>query len=79
VHNALRQFGQVLGVAVLGVIVYARVPTGGGQRLDHARSLLFVDGLHGSIWVSGIALLAAAALVALLAPARTDAGGFTGS
>jgi len=57
VHNALRQFGRVLGVAVLGAIVYAHGAQG------------FVAGLHTAMWVSGTALFAAAALaVALLRP-----------
>jgi MFS transporter, DHA2 family, methylenomycin A resistance protein len=57
VHNALRQFGQVLGVAVLGAIVYAHGAQG------------FIAGLHAAMWVSGTALFAAAALaVALLKP-----------
>lgn len=65
VHNALRQFGQVLGVAVLGVIVYAGLPAGtGGQRLDHAAATAFVGGLHDAILTSGLTLLAAAALAA---------------
>jgi DHA2 family methylenomycin A resistance protein-like MFS transporter len=54
VHNALRQFGQVLGVAVLGAIIDARGPAG------------FVAGLDAAMWVSGAALLAAALVVALL-------------
>jgi len=57
VHNALRQFGQVLGVAVLGAIVYAHGPQG------------FITGLHTAMWVSGTALLGAAVLaVGLLRP-----------
>jgi MFS transporter, DHA2 family, methylenomycin A resistance protein len=60
VHNALRQFGQVLGVAVLGAIVYAHGSAG------------FVAGLHAAIWVSGLALFGAAILViALLRPDAT--------
>ena len=60
VHNALRQFGQVLGVAVLGALVYARPGSAG-----------FVAGLHAAMWVSGTALLGAAALAAvLLRPGR---------
>jgi len=57
VHNALRQFGQVLGVAVLGAIVYAHGSKG------------FVTGLHAAMWLSGTALLGAAVLaMALLRP-----------
>jgi MFS transporter, DHA2 family, methylenomycin A resistance protein len=54
VHNSLRQFGQVLGVAVLGAIVYAHGPQG------------FVPGLHTAMLVSGAALFGAAVLVAWL-------------
>jgi MFS transporter, DHA2 family, methylenomycin A resistance protein len=68
VHNSLRQVGQVFGVAVLGLLVYAHLPSGGtaGGRLDPTHGAAFVDGLHTALWVSGLALLAAAALVALL-------------
>ncbi len=67
VLNALRQVGQVFGVAVLGALVYADLPTGGtGRRLDASQGLLFVTGLHHALWVSGLALLAAAVLVAAL-------------
>jgi len=70
VYNAIRQLGQVLGVAVLGALVYARLPvtSTAGQRLDPAQGALFVDGLHNAVWVSGLALLAAAALAAILLP-----------
>jgi DHA2 family methylenomycin A resistance protein-like MFS transporter len=72
VHNAMRQLGQVLGVAVLGALVYAHLPPGSvaGRRLDPRQGLLFVDGLHHALWVSGLALLAAALLAALLLPRR---------
>jgi DHA2 family methylenomycin A resistance protein-like MFS transporter len=70
VHNALRQFGQVLGVAVLGVLVYALLPhaggTSSGRRLGGTQASLFVTGLHHAILVSGLALLAAAVLVSVL-------------
>jgi DHA2 family methylenomycin A resistance protein-like MFS transporter len=67
VHNALRQLGQVLGVAVLGALVYARLPhTGSGQRLPVADRKLFVDGLHHAVWTAGLALLATAVLTSLL-------------
>ena len=67
VVNALRQVGQAFGVAVLGALVYARLPgdaTAG--RLDRAHASPFVDGLCDALWVSGLALLAGAALAALL-------------
>jgi DHA2 family methylenomycin A resistance protein-like MFS transporter len=66
VHNSLRQLGQVFGVALLGALVYARLPGAAGARLDRAQGELLVGGLHNALWVSGLALLAAAALAALL-------------
>jgi MFS transporter, DHA2 family, methylenomycin A resistance protein len=68
VHNALRQVGQVFGVAVLGLLAYAHLPdgSGAGRRFGPARQSLFIEGLHSAMWVSGLALLAAAALAALL-------------
>lgn len=66
VHNAMRQFGQVLGVAVLGALVYAGQPTStAGSRLNPPAAAQFVTGLHHAIWVSGLALLAAATLTAV--------------
>jgi DHA2 family methylenomycin A resistance protein-like MFS transporter len=66
IHNSLRQLGQVFGVALLGALVYARLPGAAGPRLDRAQGALFVGGLHNALWVCGLALLAAAALAALL-------------
>ena len=67
VHNSLRQAGQVFGVAVLGALVYARLPGGtAGAPLGRAQGVLFVAGLHHAIWVAGLALLGAAALAAAL-------------
>ncbi len=67
VLNALRQVGQVFGVAVLGALVYADLPgAGGGRTLDAAQAALFVYGLHHALWVSGLALLAAAGIAAVL-------------
>jgi MFS transporter, DHA2 family, methylenomycin A resistance protein len=70
--NALRQVGQVFGVAVLGAIVYAGLPGGGstGGRLDPAHGALFVNGLHTALWVSGLALVAVAVLTVVLIPRR---------
>lgn len=72
VHNALRQLGQVLGVAVLGVLVHAPLPadSDGGGRLSPLNGRLFVTGLHHAIWVSALSLLTAAALVALFSVRR---------
>jgi MFS transporter, DHA2 family, methylenomycin A resistance protein len=67
VHNSLRQVGQVFGVAVLGALVYARLPGGsGGRPLGPAAGASFLDGLHHALLLSGSALLAAAAVAALL-------------
>ncbi|HMG63067.1 MAG TPA: MFS transporter, partial [Streptosporangiaceae bacterium] len=77
-HNALRQLGQVFGVAVLGALVYARLPpaASAGRPLPAPQASLFINGLHHAIWVSGLALLGAAALAALLflrqPPMRND-------
>jgi MFS transporter, DHA2 family, methylenomycin A resistance protein len=71
VHNTLRQLGQVFGVAVLGALVYARLPgISIGPRLDPAQGRLFIDGLHNALWVCGLALLASAALAAVLFSSR---------
>jgi DHA2 family methylenomycin A resistance protein-like MFS transporter len=66
VHNAMRQLGQVLGVAVLGALVYAHPAARGQARLDEPARALFVAGLHNALLVAGLALLAAAALAAAL-------------
>jgi MFS family permease len=67
VVNAMRQVGQVFGVAVLGALVYGQLPAArGGGRLDPAKDAQFVAGLHPALLVSGLALLVAAALAALL-------------
>jgi MFS family permease len=73
VINTMRQVGQVFGVAVLGALVYGAIP-GGRVRTadDRAR---FVTGLHHALWVSGLALLATAAVTAALLftrPGRRD-------
>ncbi|HEX6467918.1 MAG TPA: MFS transporter [Streptosporangiaceae bacterium] len=74
VHNALRQLGQVLGVAVLGALVYAGVPrSGSGQRLPAADRELFVDGLHHAVWTAGLALLTTAVVAGLLLLPAYDA------
>jgi DHA2 family methylenomycin A resistance protein-like MFS transporter len=67
-HNSLRQLGQVFGVAVLGALVYAHLPptASAGRPLDRAAALRFTDGLHNALWLSGLALLAASGLAAIL-------------
>ena len=62
VVNTMRQAGQVFGVAVLGALVYARLPAGGGTggHLPPAQQAAFVTGLHHALWVCGLSLLAAA-------------------
>src|SRR6185437_269750 len=75
--NELRQVGQVFGVAVLGALVYARLPgASAGQPLGPSQGALFVAGLRNAIWVSGLALLAVGVLAAVLVrdgrPAATD-------
>lgn len=66
--NALRQVGQVFGVAVLGALVYAGLPSGGsGGKLSPAQGVQFVSGLHSALWVAGVALIVVAiAAVSLL-------------
>lgn len=63
-HNALRQVGQLFGVAVLGALVYAKLPASAsaGPPLPNAQAELFIDGLHNAIWLAGLALLATAAI-----------------
>lgn len=76
VHNALRQVGQVFGVAVLGALVYARLPGGiAGAPLSRASGRLFTAGLHHALWLSGLAMLAAA----VLSHRRAYGGGRTAS
>lgn len=66
VVNSMRQVGQVFGVAVLGALVYARLPGGAaGARLAPAQATAFTAGLHDALWVCGIVLLATAVLTAL--------------
>jgi MFS transporter, DHA2 family, methylenomycin A resistance protein len=73
VLNAVRQVGQVFGVAVLGALVYAHLPgtSGGGGRLTPQAGSLFIAGLHNALWASGLALLTAALISAvLIAPTK---------
>ena len=68
VHNALRQVGQLFGVAVLGALVYTGLPAGvsAGTPSDRRAADLMVTGLHHAIWLSGLALLACAATGAVV-------------
>ncbi|WP_354699126.1 Multidrug resistance protein Stp [Paraconexibacter sp. AEG42_29] len=61
VHNASRQLGQALGVAVIGAIVLAQAGTAGdgGRRLTGADAAAWTSGLHTALAVCA-ALLAAA-------------------
>jgi DHA2 family methylenomycin A resistance protein-like MFS transporter len=70
IHNAMRQFGQALGVAVLGAFVYSAIPGGqaGGLLLDPAQGMAYVTGLHRALLVAGICLLGVAALCAAFIP-----------
>jgi MFS transporter, DHA2 family, methylenomycin A resistance protein len=70
--NGLRQVGQVFGVAILGALVYANLG-GAPVRLDPSQGRPFVDGLHHALWLSGLALLAAAAVAAMLVRRRAGA------
>ncbi len=67
VINAMRQIGQVFGVAVLGAAVFGLLPqNAAGQRLDAADQLLFVDGLHQAMLIAAGCMAVATLLVALL-------------
>lgn len=68
IHNALRQVGQVFGVAVLGAVVYAGMPPRAHAEaaFGPAESTSFVSGLHSALWISGLALLGAAVVAAAL-------------
>ncbi len=68
VHGALRQLGQVLGVAVLGALTYAHLPAhDSGHLAPHERDL-FVSGLHNALLVAGLALLGTAVLAMTTIP-----------
>lgn len=71
-HNALRQVGQVFGVAVLGAVVYAKLPASAsaGPPLPRPQAELFIDGLHNAIWLAGLALLVTAAIGAAVLTRR---------
>jgi len=81
IHNASRQIGQVLGVAVLGAIIAAHAGgrADGGRRLTGTAAQDWVTGLHVALVVAAALLLAVAAAVAVLVPqgppARADGVG----
>lgn len=70
VHNALRQVGQALGVAVLGAIVFAQLggAEASGARLDGDAGAAFVRGLHHATLVSAALLAGGLALTLVLVP-----------
>lgn len=65
IHNAGRQLGQTLGVAVLGAIVLADTGAAAdaGQRLSGAEATAWVDGLRTGIAVCAAILAVTAAAV----------------
>lgn len=71
-YNAVRQVGQIFGVAVLGLLIFAALPTGAseGASLRPGERALFVAGLHDALWVTGAILLSAAAIVTAVALSR---------
>lgn len=70
IHNASRQIGQVLGVAILGAIIAAHAGerADGGRRLAGAAAEDWVTGLHAALVVAAALLLAVAAATAVLMP-----------
>jgi DHA2 family methylenomycin A resistance protein-like MFS transporter len=70
IHNAGRQLGQTLGVAVVGAIVLAGTGAAadGGRRLAGAEAAAWIDGLHHAIIVCAALLAVAAAGVAATVP-----------
>lgn len=77
VNNALREFGGVLGIAVMGAVFSARggyAPTATASAQQH-----FIDGLVPAVF-TGAAVLAVATLAMWLVPGRRPAaGGSTGA
>ncbi len=70
VHNASRQVGQTLGVAVLGAIIAAHVGDGadGGRRLVGTVAQDWVRGLHVALVVAATLIVAVAVAVAVMVP-----------
>lgn len=75
VHNASRQVGQTLGVAVLGTIIaaHAGAAADGGRALRGVAAEDWVDGLHVALVVAAALLVAVAVAVAALV--RPGSGG----
>jgi DHA2 family methylenomycin A resistance protein-like MFS transporter len=73
VINAVRQVGQVFGVAVLGAVVYAHLPSAAGQALGPVEQALFMDGLHQAVLLAALVLLVTAVFVAALLRKETRA------
>lgn len=73
VNNAIREFGGVLGVAVMGAIFAARGGYGPTRALSAAQH--FVDGVVPAVYVGGaVMLVASAAVWALPRRARASVG-----
>ncbi len=70
VHNASRQVGQTLGVAVLGTIIAAHSgdAADGGRRLAGAAAEDWMRGLHVALVVAASLLVAVAFVVMALVP-----------
>jgi EmrB/QacA subfamily drug resistance transporter len=67
VNNAIREFGGVLGIAVMGAIFAARGGYGPTRTLSPAQH--FLNGVQPAVW-TGAAMLAAASLAMWLVPNR---------
>ncbi|MCW3013112.1 MAG: transporter [Solirubrobacterales bacterium] len=70
VHNACRQLGQALGVAVVGTVVFAEAGSASdaGRRLLGADAVAWTDGLHTGLTLCAVLLAVALVGVALLVP-----------
>ncbi len=70
VNNAIREFGGVLGIAVMGAIFSARGGYGPTRSLSSAQH--FVNGLQPAVW-TGAAVLVVASLAMWFVPNRRKA------
>lgn len=74
IHNASRQLGQTLGVAVLGTIILAYAGEAAGHaRLRGALAVDWVDGLHVALIACAAALALTALVIAVLIPRERSA------